>query len=538
MNKKLNKKLLNLIALCSGITATVAIGIGGIVYSIQENIHQIPLPYEVYEIDENNTLLGFKDEFLNDPTSPIYKNNFKDCNTMQIPASVTSVNAQAFYGGGSYGPTIPDYIKNLIFAENSNCSSITTMAFEMCSSLTSIDLSKCINLSLIDAYTFHGCLALTSLSFPTGLAEIGEYAFSSCLTLTSVTFPSSLESIIDCAFDSCKSLTSVSFSNNLQSIGEAFSNCPNLSSITWDAWKGNICWNSTSFSGVCQNGGTITVTNVVDGYDSDELLHFLLNNGGLPSTWAKDVNPILPEDVYKIDENNVLRGFKDEFLNDSASPIYKDNFQDCNTMLIPTNVTSINFDAFYNAPSTTIPTFITNLIFDQGSSCSSIGESAFANCSSLISVSFSNNLQSIGQKTFQFCRSLSSVVLPNNLTTLEKYVFYTCSSLTSVSLPSNLQLIDQHTFENCSSLTSISFPKNLEKIEYEAFSGCPNLSSITWDAWNGNAALQISSFMHVCQTGGTVTVTNQIDSEHDSAALLAYLKANCGLPDNWRVAEE
>ncbi len=36
MNKKLNKKLLNLIALCSGITATVAVGIGGIVYSIQE----------------------------------------------------------------------------------------------------------------------------------------------------------------------------------------------------------------------------------------------------------------------------------------------------------------------------------------------------------------------------------------------------------------------------------------------------------------------------------------------------------------------
>ncbi len=132
MNKKLNKKLLNLIALCSGITATVAIGIGGIVYSIQENIHQIPLPYEVYEIDENNTLLGFQDAFLNDPTSPIYKDNFKNCDTMEIPAIVTSVADNAFFDipqSGDPSSTIPSFITRLTFAEGSHCSSIGENAF-------------------------------------------------------------------------------------------------------------------------------------------------------------------------------------------------------------------------------------------------------------------------------------------------------------------------------------------------------------------------------------------------------------------------
>ena len=51
MKKKFNKKLLNLITLCSGTVATVAVGIGGIVYSLQEN-NTIPLPEEVYKITD------------------------------------------------------------------------------------------------------------------------------------------------------------------------------------------------------------------------------------------------------------------------------------------------------------------------------------------------------------------------------------------------------------------------------------------------------------------------------------------------------
>ena len=140
MNKKLNKKLLNLIALCSGITATVALGVGGVVYSLRqeknggdEPVDQKVLPESVYKFSEDGkTLLGFQDAFLNDPTSPIYKDNFKNCDTMEIPAIVTSVADNAFFDipqSGDPSSTIPSFITRLTFAEGSHCSSIGENAF-------------------------------------------------------------------------------------------------------------------------------------------------------------------------------------------------------------------------------------------------------------------------------------------------------------------------------------------------------------------------------------------------------------------------
>ena len=455
MNKKLNKKLLNLIALCSGITATVAVGIGGIVYSIQEKnsgggdepVDQKVLPEEVYEFSEDGkTLLGFQDAFLNDSASPIYKDNFRNCHTMEIPAKVTSINANAFctYNQSTYQyvTTIPDFINNLTFAEGSNCSSIDHSAFRSCSSLVSADISKANNLT-----------------------QINQSAFMECSSLTSIDFSSTV--------------TSVDLN--------VFNDCPSLNSIIWDRWIGSINFiSSDAFRGVCPTGGTVTVTNPI-GHDSDKLLKFLLDYGGLPQSWAK-VNP-LPEEVYNIDTNNVLLGFTTEFL---ANPTAYDMY---NTMQIPARVTSIGNLAFYDYAdsSSRIPSFITRLTFEENSNCGSIGNNTFQNCSSLTSVNLLN------------CQNLSS--------------------------------INYSAFSFCSALTSVSFPSSLIEIGWSIFDICPSLNSITWDRWTGSFDFLASdAFSRVCQTSGTVTVINPIDDAHNSAALLAYLKQNSGLPEGWTVS--
>ncbi len=451
MNKKLNKKLLNLIALCSGITATVAVGIGGIVYSIQEKnsgggdepVDQKVLPEEVYEFSEDGkTLLGFQDAFLNDSASPIYKDNFRNCDTMEIPAKVTSIGNEAFYNNSA--STIPSFIKNLTFAENSNCSSIDHSAFRSCSSLVSADISKANNLTKINQSVFMECSSLTSIDFS-----------------STVTFVDS----------------------------DVFNNCPNLNSITWDRWTGSFDYlASDAFRGVCPTGGTVTVTNPTDDvHNSDALLEYLLNNGGLPSAWAK-VNP-LPEEVYNIDTNNVLLGFTTEFL---ANPTAYDMY---NTMEIPARVTRIDNLAFYDYfdSSSRIPSFITRLTFEENSNCGSTGNNTFQNCSSLTSVNLLN------------CQKLSS--------------------------------INNSAFSFCSALTSVSFPSSLIEIQWSIFDICPSLNSITWDRWTGLFDyLASDAFKGVCPTGGTVTVINPIDDAHNSAALLAYLKQNSALPEGWIVA--
>ena len=86
-------------------------------------------------------------------------------------------------------------------------------------------------------------------------------------------------------FFSCSALTSVTFPSSLEWInGNAFGNCSNLSSITWDAWNGDTTYQSSSFGGVCQNG-TVLVTNPIGSNDSAALLAFLKTKG-LPKGWT------------------------------------------------------------------------------------------------------------------------------------------------------------------------------------------------------------------------------------------------------------
>ena len=108
-----------------------------------------------------------------------------------------------------------------------------------------------------------------------------------------------------------------------------------------------------------------------------------------------------------------------------------------------------------------------------------------------------------------------------------------CEKLTSVNFPSSLESIGEYAFYNCPSLTSVSFPSSLTTILSNVFDGCSNLSSITWDVWQGATTLDSLAFSGVCPTGGTVTVTNPIDGQHNSDALFQYLKTNGGLPSTW-----
>ena len=133
------------------------------------------------------------------------------------------------------------------------------------------------------------------MQIPASLTSIGINAFydyhdsSSTIPsfITRLTFEenSNCSWIDHCAFYGCSSLTSVSFPSSLTTIGyEAFNNCLNLSSITWDAWNGDTTYQSSSFGGVCQNG-TVLVTNPIGSNDSAALLAFLKTKG-LPKGWT------------------------------------------------------------------------------------------------------------------------------------------------------------------------------------------------------------------------------------------------------------
>ena len=107
-------------------------------------------------------------------------------------------------------------------------------------------------------------------------------------------------------------------------------------------------------------------------------------------------------------------------------------------------------------------------------SVTSIGESAFEDCSGLTSVTIGNSVKSIGDEAFSGCSGLTSVTIPNSVTTIGSYAFYGCSGLTSVTIPNSVTSIAYAAFANCPELLDVyCYAENVPSTHSNAFSPSP-----------------------------------------------------------------
>ncbi len=116
----------------------------------------------------------------------------------------------------------------------------------------------------------------------------------------------------------------------------------------------------------------------------------------------------------------------------------------------------------------------------------SVGSSAFYDCSGLTSVSIPNSVTSVGSSAFYGCSGLTSVNIPSSLTSIDYASFSGCSGLTNVTIGNGVTTISDAAFENCSSLPSLFIPASLSSISSSAFRGCTNLSEILVDVNNAS----------------------------------------------------
>lgn len=97
--------------------------------------------------------------------------------------------------------------------------------------------------------------------------------------------------------------------------------------------------------------------------------------------------------------------------------IYRDNYLGLKCAIIPQEV-------IYNSNKFSV---------------TSIGESAFWDCSSLTSVSIPNSVTSIGIHALYKCSGLTNVTIPNSVTSIGGKAFYGCNGLTKIYLPVHLE---------------------------------------------------------------------------------------------------
>ena len=143
------------------------------------------------------------------------------------------------------------------------------------------------------------------------------------------------------------------------------------------------------------------------------------------------------------------------------------------------NITALPIQAFYKS------TNVENLILPN--TLITIGEEMFYQ-SKLKTVVIPANATTIGNSAFEQCASLISIDIPANVETIGTAVFWGCSSLTTVTFEKGSQLKTigggssyYGAFSDCTALTSIEIPASVETIGASAFKGCSKLATVTFE---------------------------------------------------------
>ena len=143
------------------------------------------------------------------------------------------------------------------------------------------------------------------------------------------------------------------------------------------------------------------------------------------------------------------------------NPVY-DSRNNCNAVIQSAENTLI-----VGCQNSTIPDSVT-----------SIGDGAFAGCSSLLSIRIPDNVTSIGGYAFSGCEALAAITIPNRVAVIHGYAFASCTNLNSMVLPGSLLSLGNYVFSGCTSLESIHLPRHFETTNLQL--GCPSQTEVDY----------------------------------------------------------
>ena len=325
--------------------------------------------------------------------------------------------------------------------------SIGFFAFDGCTNLVSVhidNLSAWCNIYFEDNnsnplyYAHHLFIndeEVTELIIPNDVKAIRSYAFEGLTNLTSVTIPSSVTSIGQYAFAYCTGLTSV----------KVYKESPlSISSYTFT------------------NRANATLYVPAGSKAAYEAANY----------WKefKEIVEMAPVSAISFSDSNVKDICVANWDTNGDGELSEDEA-----------ATVTNLGTMFKGNSSI--TSFNELQYFTG--LTSIGEKAFYNCSSLISVTIPENVTSIGDDAFNGCSVLASINIPSSVNSIGARAFTGCSSMSSIHITdlsawcnisfssdaSNPLNYGHHLFLNGEEITDLVIPSGISLLKSYAFCG-------------------------------------------------------------------
>ena len=238
-----------------------------------------------------------------------------------------------------------------------------------------------------------------------------------------------------------------------------FRNNADIASVTFDG--GFESYDAKLFQ------GCISLKRLVISGTYDKQLYYLFGDG---------INDI-PESLTEISfakNSNYVDGtiFKNTVANHTVTFVIPDG---------TTKILSNQFNGYNYMKAVRIPDSVT-----------SIGSSAFSDCSGIKSIYYTGdvagwcgitglvNIASPSHALYIDGKKVEGdLVIPDGVTSIGSYAFFGRSGLTSVTIGNGVTSIGASAFYNCRGLTSVTIGNGVTSIGYYAFSCCSGLASVT-----------------------------------------------------------
>lgn len=393
----------------------------------------------------NDTTLGFN--YTPNASNTAYlASSYNSTRETMVIASKVNGNPLIRINDGVFTSANTASVKNVLITLKDNLEMLTANIFKNFVNLENITINGMNSLFVtVDGVLFTRDM-MTLVAFPRALKANGEF-------VTEYTIPSSVVTILDYAFAGSK-LKKLNIPSSVKIIGEG-------------AFDNNALLEGTKYVGLSEIE-----------FDENSELQNVAYGAFDGSAWYKNLDT-----KFRIAGSYLLSyvGFESSVtipanIKTVGKMAFKNNdLNNIEELIVPASVVKINDSAFTNCSN------IITIIFKVDSNLMDVANDVFLDTSWIDAMNIETSEFIIaGNVLIKYRGGLVDLPLPQDIKVIG-YNAFNNARFSTIELHEGLELIDENAFFGCDQLTTIAIPASVKRIGANAFNSCLELNNITFE---------------------------------------------------------